>query len=149
MKNTSSNKLAFLTIAALAAAPSAQPESDIAIPVGKAEISQGVPDLGQNEKENWQRLREERKLARQQILSDIKASAKDEIKNVQEERLQQKANNNINENKEKPLNKGLLHPKEKESKGIGNSPGFIDKPKPGFFPHETPKPIEHITFPKI
>ena len=68
-----------------------QPESDIAIPVGKAEISQGVPDLGQNEKENWQRLREERKLARQQILSDIKASAKDEIKNVQEERLQQKA----------------------------------------------------------
>ncbi len=110
---------------------------------------QGVPDLEQKQKDDWRRLREERKLARQQILSDIKASAKDEIKNVQEERLQQKANNNINENKEKPLNKGLLHPKEKESKGIGNSPGFIDKPKPGFFPHETPKPIEHITFPKI
>ena len=149
MKNASANKLAFLTIAALAAAPSAQPESDIAIPVGKAEISQGVPDLGQNEKENWQRLREERKLARQQILSDIKASAKDEIKNIQEERHQQKTNNNINENKEKPLNKSLLHPKEKESKGIGNSPGFIDKPKPGFLPHENPKPIEHIPFHKV
>ena len=148
MKNTST-LIALLTGSAFVTVPCAQPESAIATPVQKSEITQSVPDLGQKEKEDWQRLREERKLARQQILSDIKASAKDEIKNVQEERLQQKANNNINENKKNPLNKGLLHPKEKESKGIGNSPGFIDKPKPGFLPHETPKPIEHITFPKI
>ena len=146
MKNASANKLAFLTIAALATIPSAQPESDIAIPAGKVEISQGAPDLGQNEKENWLRLREERKAARQQILSDIKANAKAEIRGIQEDRLQQKANNSINENKEHPQNNGLLQKKEKEPKVIG--PGNQEIPRPAIRPHENPKPIEHIQFPR-
>ena len=146
MKNASANKLAFLTIAALATVPSAQPESDIATPAGKVEITQGAPNLGQSEKENWLRLREERKAARQQIRSDIKANAKEEIRDIQEERLQQKANNSINENKEHPQNNGLLHKKEKEPKVIG--PGNQEKPRPVILPHENPKPIEHIQFPK-
>jgi hypothetical protein len=144
MKNASTNTLAFLTIAALATVSSAQPESDIATPAEKVEITQSAPDLGQSEKENWLRLREERKQARQQILSDIKANAKAEIKDIQEDLLQQKPNNNKNESKEVPLSKGQLQKKNKELKGIGN----LEKPRPGLLPHETPRPIEHISYPK-
>ena len=77
MKNTST-LIALLTCSAFVTVPCAQPESDIAIPAEKTEITQGAPDLGLKEKENWQRLREERKLARQQILSDIRANAQAE-----------------------------------------------------------------------
>ena len=149
MKNASTNTLAFLTIAALATVSSAQPESDIATPAGKVEITQGAPDLGQKQKEDWQRLREERKLARQQILSELKANAQAEkrnaeIKDIQEDLLQQKPNNNKNENKEAPLNRGLLQKKNKELKGNG----ILDKPKPGVLPHDLPRPIGHISYPK-
>lgn len=144
MKNASTIKIAFLTIAALATVPQAQPESEIATPAEKAEITQSAPDLGESEKENWLRLREERKQARQQILLDIKASVKAEIKDVQEDLLQQKPNNNKNENKEAPLNRGLLQKKNKELKGNG----ILDKPKPGVLPHDLPRPIGHISYPK-
>lgn len=143
MKNASTIKLAFLTIAALATVPPAQPESDIATPAEKVEITQSAPDLEESEKENWLRLREERKQARQQILSDIKANVKAEIKDIQDDLLQQKPNNK-NENKEAPLNRGLLQKKNKEPKGNG----ILDKPRPGLLPHETPRPIEHISYPK-
>ncbi|SHK19463.1 hypothetical protein [Fibrobacter sp. UWB12] len=139
MKNTS-KIIALLTGSALVSVPLAQPESDIATPIEKTEITQGVPDLGQKQKEDWQRLREERKLARQQILSDIKANAKDEVKDVQEELLQQKAKNNIeNENrgnvKENVIRKG---PFENQ-----------DKIKPGNPPFDVPRPGEHgPLFPK-
>lgn len=143
MKNASTIKIAFLAIAALATVPQAQPESEIATPAEKAEITQSAPDLGESEKENWLRLREERKQARQQILSDIKANAHAEIKDIQQDIVKQKPNNKI-ENKEAPLNRGLLQKKNKEPKGNG----ILDKPRPGLLPHETPRPIEHISYPK-
>lgn len=143
MKNASTIKIAFLAIAALATVPQAQPESEIATPAEKAEITQSAPDLGESEKENWLRLREERKQARQQILSDIKASVKAEIKDIQEDIVKQKPNNK-NDNKEAPLNRGLLQKKNKEPKGNG----ILDKPRPGLLPHEIPRPIEHISYPK-
>ena len=143
MKNASTIKIVFLTIAALATVPQAQPESEIATPAEKAEITQSAPDLGESEKENWLRLREERKQARQQILSDIKANAHAEIKDIQQDIVKQKPNNK-NENKEAPLNRGLLQKKNKEPKGNG----ILDKPKPGVLPHDLPRPIGHISYPK-
>jgi len=149
MKNASTNTLAFLTIAALATVSSAQPESDIATPAEKVEITQSAPDLGQSEKENWLRLREERKQARQQILSELKANAQAEkrnaeIKDIQEDLLQQKAKNNLNENKLNAKGNQINKNKEKKGNGLGN----LDKPRPGLLPHETPRPIEHISYPK-
>ena len=92
MKNT--NKIiTLLTSSVFVTVPLAQPESDIATPVEKTEFTQGVPDLEQAQKENWQRLREERKHARQQILSDIKANAQAEIKDIQQDLVKQKPNN--------------------------------------------------------
>ena len=146
MKNASSNILVLSTIAALATAPSGQPESDIAIPAEKPGITQDVPSLGKKEQENWQRLREERKIARQQILTDIKANAKAEIKEIQQDRNQQKSNNNLNENKEAPLNKDNLLKKNQEPQGLGL--GRIEKPRPFVPPLENPKPFEHTPISK-
>ena len=55
--NNSSKIIALLTGSALVTVPLAQPESDIATPMEKTEITQSAPDLGQKQKEDWQRLR--------------------------------------------------------------------------------------------
>lgn len=146
MKNTST-LTALLTCSAFVTVPCAQPESDIAIPAEKTEITQGAPDLGLKEKENWQRLREERKRARQQILSDIRANAQAEIKDVQQEIVQQKMNIK-NQNENKGIVKENLINKEKgpHEKGIGE----WEKHKPEFPQVEIPRPIVHdpMPFPK-
>ena len=146
--------IALLTGSAFVTVPLAQPESDIAIPAEKTEITQGAPNLEQKQKEDWQRLREERKLARQQILSELKANAQAEKRNaeikdiqqeiIQQEKPQQKAKNNLNENKLNAKGNQINKNKEKKGNGLGN----LDKPRPGLLPHETPRPIEHISYPK-
>ena len=142
MKNA--NKLiALLTSSVFVAVPFAQPESDIATPAERSEISQDVPDLGQKQKEDWQRLREERKQARQQILSDIKANAK-EVKGVQEEFFQQKAKNNENWNS--PQNRDNLINKEKGPREKG--PLEQKKLKPENPPFDVPRPGERAPVPK-
>ena len=142
MKNTS-KIIALLTGSAFVTVPLAQPESDIATPVEKTEITQSAPDLGQKQKEDWQRLREERKQARQQILSDIKANAK-EVKGVQEEFFQQKAKNNENWNS--PQNRDNLINKEKGPREKG--PLEQKKLKPENPPFDVPRPGEHGPIPK-
>ncbi|MBP5769130.1 MAG: hypothetical protein J6W51_08595 [Fibrobacter sp.] len=146
MKNTST-LTALLTCSAFVTIPCAQPESDIAIPAEKAEITQGAPDLGLKEKENWQRLREERKRARQQILSDIKASAQAEIKAAQQEIVQQKTNLK-NQNENKGIARENLINKEKgpHEKDVGE----WEKHKPEFPQIDIPRPVVHdpMPFPK-
>ena len=143
MKNT--NKIiTLLTSSVFVTVPLAQPESDIATPVEKTEFTQGVPDLEQAQKENWQRLREERKRARQQILSDIKANAQAEIKDIQQDLVKQKPNNTQNENKgigkEKPIIKEKApHEIEREKK---------EKLKHENTPFENPRPGELSIAPK-
>lgn len=133
----------ILAVAALATVPSAQPESDIATPAEKAEITQSLPDLGQKEKDDWQRLREERKLARQQILTDIKANAKAEVKDFQQDFFQQKPKSN--ENWENSLNRGNSFKKEKEVK---ENPSEWNKRKPDYPPFENPRPDERFPYPR-
>lgn len=144
MKNA--NKIiALLTSSVFVAVPFAQPESDIATPAGRSEISQDAPDLGQKQKEDWQRLREERKQARQQILSDIKANAHAEIKDIQQEIVQQKEiNNNLNENKGF-ARENLIN---KENNWQNNNRDEWDKQRTENPPFEVPRPGEHGPFPK-
>ena len=144
MKNA--NKLiALLTSSVFEAVPFAQPESDIATPAERSEISQDVPDLGQKQKEDWQRLREERKQARQQILSDIKANAHAEIKDIQQDiNLQKTSNNALNENKN--IAKENIINKEKGQ--IEKNRDEWEKQHPENPPFDVPRPNEHIPFPK-
>ena len=139
MKNT--NKLiAFLASSVFVTVPLAQPESDIATPTERSETMQGVPDLEQKQKEDWRRLREERKLARQQILSDIKANAQAEIKEIQQEIVQQKTNNNINENRNRAKENLIIKEKGPRENGLDER----EKHKPENPPFITPRPIEHV-----
>lgn len=144
MKNA--NKIiALLTSSVFVAVPFAQPESDIATPAGRSEIAQDAPDLGQKQKEDWQRLREERKQARQQILSDIKANAHAEIKDVHQEIVQQKEiNNNLNENKGF-ARENLIN---KENNWQNNNRDEWEKQHPENPPFDVPRPNEHISLPK-
>lgn len=144
MKNA--NKLiALLTSSVFVAVPFAQPESDIATPAGRSEIAQDAPDLGQKQKEDWQRLREERKQARQQILSDIKANAHAEIKDVHQEIVQQKEiNNNLNGNKGF-ARENLIN---KENNWQNNNRDEWEKQHPENPPFDVPRPNEHIPLPK-
>ena len=144
MKNA--NKLiALLTSSVFVAVPFAQPESDIATPAGRSEIAQDAPDLGQKQKEDWQRLREERKQARQQILLDIKANAHAEIKDVHQEIVQQKEiNNNLNENKGF-ARENLIN---KENNWQNNNRDEWDKQRTENPPFDVPRPNEHIPLPK-
>lgn len=144
MKNA--NKLiALLTCSVFVAVPFAQPESDIATPAERSEISQDVPDLGQKQKEDWQRLREERKQARQQILSDIKANAHAEIKDIQQDiNLQKTSNNALNENKN--IAKENIINKEKGQ--IEKNRDEWEKQHPENPPFDVPRPNEHVPFPK-
>lgn len=144
MKNA--NKIiALLTSSVFVAVPFAQPESDIATPAGRSEIAQDAPDLGQKQKEDWQRLREERKQARQQILSDIKANAHAEIKDIQQEIVQQKEiNNNLNENKGF-ARENLIN---KENNWQNNNRDEWEKQHPENPPFDVPRPNEHVPFPK-
>jgi hypothetical protein len=149
MKNA--NKLiALLTSSIFVAVPFAQPESDIATPAERSKISQDVPDLGQKQKEDWQRLREERKQARQQILLDIKANAHAEIKDIQQDiNLQKTSNNAINTFKgnENIINsrEDLIRPGKDPRE---NAPAEWEKQHPENPPFDVPRPNEHIPFPK-
>ncbi len=137
--------IALLTSSVFVAVPFAQPESDIATPAGRSEIAQDAPDLGQKQKEDWQRLREERKQARQQILSDIKANAQAEIKDVHQEIVQQKEiNNNLNENKGF-ARENLIN---KENNWQNNNRDEWEKQHPENPPFDVPRPGEHGPFPK-
>lgn len=144
MKNA--NKIiALLTSSVFVAVPFAQPESDIATPAGRSEIAQDAPDLGQKQKEDWQRLREERKQARQQILSDIKANAHAEIKDIQQDiNLQKTSNNALNENKN--IAKENIINKEKGQ--IEKNRDEWEKQHPENPPFDVPRPNEHVPFPK-
>ncbi len=144
MKNA--NKLiALLTSSVFVTVPFAQPESDIATPAERSEMTQDVPNLGQKQKEDWQRLREERKQARQQILLDIKANAHAEIKDVHQEIVQQKEiNNNLNENKGF-ARENLIN---KENNWQNNNRDEWEKQHPENPPFDVPRPNEHIPLPK-
>ena len=68
-----------------AAPSSVRPESSVPTPAERTEISREMPDLGAKESADWQRLRAERRAAREQILSDLRNSSNAEKRNIRQE----------------------------------------------------------------
>ena len=68
-----------------AAPSSVRPESSVPTPVEKAEISRDTQNLGAKESADWQKLRAERRAAREQILTDLRNSSAAEKKNIRQE----------------------------------------------------------------
>ena len=70
----------FISILTLSAMMSfaggvAAPESSVPTPAERLEVSRGTPDLGAKESAEWQKMRAERKQAREQILTKIRESS--------------------------------------------------------------------------
>ena len=87
----------FISIIGLAATLSfaqgfAAPESSVPTPAESAEISNQTPDLGAKESAEWQKMRAERKQAREQILSKLK-----ERSNVEKQGIRQDVSKKRNE----------------------------------------------------
>lgn len=71
---------AFISILTLSAMMSfaggvAAPASSVPTPAERLEVSRGTPDLGAKESAEWQKMRAERKQAREQILTKIRESS--------------------------------------------------------------------------
>ena len=68
-----------------AAPSSVRPESSVPTPVEKTEISRDTQNLGAKESADWQKLRAERRKAREQILTDLRNSSAAEKKSIRQE----------------------------------------------------------------
>ena len=86
MKTTILISTIMMAAALSFAAPSfVRPESSVPTPVEKAEISRDSQNLGAKESADWQKLRAERRAAREQILTDLRNSSAAEKKNIRQE----------------------------------------------------------------
>lgn len=76
----------------------AQPESVVPTPAERMDVSKGAPDLGAKENADWQKMRAERKRAREEILSNLKNRSKEEKREIKQNAPEKK--------NEKPFNQG-------------------------------------------
>lgn len=77
----------LVTAFSFAAGESTTPESFVPTPAEKQEIAKETPDLSQKERADWQRMREERKQAREQILSRLREASPSERKQMRQEKI--------------------------------------------------------------
>ena len=106
---------AFISIVTLVATMSfaqgsAMPESSVPTPAEKMETLKGAPDLGAKESAEWQKLRAERKQAREQILSRLRES-----NNVEKQQLRQDVSKKRNEKSHFEGKPPKLQPRERQS----------------------------------
>lgn len=86
MKKTTLITTIMMAAALSYAAPSsARPESSVPTPAENMEISRETPNLGAKESADWQKLRAERRAAREQILTDLRNSSAAEKQNIRQE----------------------------------------------------------------
>ena len=75
----------FTTAISFAASETSVPTSDVPTPAERQGITRESPNLGQKEREDWQRMREERKQAREEILSRLRESSAAERQNIRQD----------------------------------------------------------------
>jgi hypothetical protein len=75
----------FFAVIAFAEESSVRPESAIPTPAEEVEISKENRDLAAKEREDWQRMRAERKQARERILSEMRNKSVAEKRAMREE----------------------------------------------------------------
>jgi len=75
----------FATAFSFAAGESTAPAADVPTPAERQSITKESPNLGQKEREDWIRMREERKQAREEILSRLRESPAGERQNIRQD----------------------------------------------------------------
>ena len=133
----------FATAISFAAGESSAPESYVPTPAEKQEFSKETPGLSQQERADWQRMREERKQAREQILSKLREAPPSERNQMRQ--------NGLKNHDERPRFEGEFpknQPREREmfdpNRGSGR-PDFKDREpmrdKPDAPPSKGGKPM--------
>lgn len=128
----------MMTASAIVAQPSMRPESAIPTPAEKAMVSQDAPALGAKESEDWQRLRAERRQAREQILSDLRSSTAAEKKSIRQDVAKDKA--------PRPHSEGEMPNNSRDQRPNFEHPGFVPM-YPGMFPGMYPGMMPGRDFP--
>ena len=137
---------AIISIVTLAATMSfaggaAAPESSVPTPAERMDVSNGTPDLGAKESAEWQKMRAERKQAREQILSRIRESS-----SVEKQVIRQDVSKNRNENARFEGKPQKMQPRERqpfyERPDSPNMNPMRDAPQPAnpFWWWTAPKP---------
>mgnify|MGYP004450543569 FL=1 len=72
-------------VTAFAGQSSLRPESSVPTPAEKSAVSKETPDLSAKESEEWQKMRESRREARRQILSDLRNSTAAEKQSIRQD----------------------------------------------------------------
>ena len=66
---------AVMAVAAMAGGMESRPEASVPTPAEHHEVLNKVPNLSEKENVDWQKLREERRAAREQILKDLRKNS--------------------------------------------------------------------------
>ena len=85
------------------------PASSVPTPAEKMDASNGAPDLGAKESAEWQKMRAERKQAREQILSRLREST-----NAEKQHIRQDVSKKRNENSRFEGKPQKMQPRERQ-----------------------------------
>lgn len=125
---------AVMAATAMAGEIDSRPEASVPTPVEARETLDKAPKMSEKENVDWQKMREERRIAREQILKDLRNNSAAEKKELREE-LAKPAVAEKPPVAEKPLEKNTEKPKDElvREKKMDEKEPFND-PRGGFFP---------------
>ena len=102
---------AVMAATAMAGEIESRPEASVPTPVERSEALDKVPKMSEKENVDWQKMREERRIAREQILKDLRNNSAAEKKELREA-IVKPAVAEIPPVPEKPLEKNMEKPKD-------------------------------------
>jgi len=135
---------AMMAATAMAGDFESRPEASVPTPVETREAFDKVPNMSEKENKDWQKLREERRAAREQILENLRnktAGEKNEMRDVAAKPVALETP--IEKKVEKPKDE-LIHEKKMEEKEQPKGP-FVKPFGPGRMDPQrpfVPRPIE-------
>ena len=99
---------AVVVVTAMAGDMEFRPEASVPTPVEARETLNNIPKLSEKENVDWQKMREERRVAREQILQNLRSNSAAEKKDMREVSMQEPAI----ETPVQPIDKNLEKPKD-------------------------------------
>ena len=125
---------AVMAATAMAGEIDSRPEASVPTPVEARETLDKAPKMSEKENVDWQKMREERRIAREQILKDLRNNSVAQKKEMREA-IAKPAVSEIPPVAEKPLEKNVEKPKDelvREKKMDEKEPH--NNPRGGFVP---------------
>ena len=113
---------AMMAATAMAGSFESRPEASVPTPVEARESFDKVPNMSEKENMDWQRLREERRAAREQILENLRNKTAGEKNEMRDVAVKPAAPKTPNEKKVEKSNGELIQEKKMEEKELPKGP---------------------------